>query len=299
MGPFAFRVQSRCREVLRNIIVSSLTLSFLTLSGCSREQGPVETTQEALAVATSDSPEKLWDFLPESYQSQLNNGVRGLGTKIDPEMYDAVFDFAGYVADRVEVNRKAILARPDFIDLNADESARARILDSAVSLVRTLKQSEIGSAKRIKSANGKAFMKQVAPVATHLMDSFSLPLSRIEMKAVKVTLDKVEGDTATVILKIDGEPNRRGERTTLDLVKVEGKWIPKLLKVNWPQAMSGLASVALQAQGLNVHKPQVIPALTLARGTVDSVLISGALPQIDMQKLIQAGASKFEVFNQL
>jgi hypothetical protein len=78
------------------------------------------------------------------------------------------------------------------------------------------------------STTGADFMEHMTALAA-VSDQAEFKNSMAEYKAAKFTLVKVEGDKATINVEV---PNQQIE--PVEMVKVEGKWIPQELADVWP-----------------------------------------------------------------
>ena len=262
----------------------------LALSACSREQGPSETVEQAMKSLSKNAPQEIWEQLPKSYQSEINDGVRKIGERLDTALVSAVTDFVTFVADTLEKNREKLLESPDIARLSGDTKLRGEVFDSTIACVRDIAKSEISSTARMKAFDGGAFMKQLAGASSKFAGAVSklqpgdtYNKQREHFAKAKVNLIAQTDSTATVELEVPELPKRK-----VELVKVEGKWIPKELQSNWSSIKDGLAKAEQQVDALNKQKDQVIPALTMGRAMVEASIMSGKIPPIGLSQFTRA-----------
>jgi len=219
------------------------------------QQGPPETADKAvLAVAEGlkeNHPEAVWDFLPESYQHDLDDLVRTFAQRMDPELWNKSFT----------VLRKLVVV------LKTKKAFLAADMTSTAGLVEILLEGDIGDLEKLKSFDGHRFL---AGTGARLFAQLRtlIPNLDAQFDFKKVTLIKSKGDTATLELKTDMETIER------DFVRVEGKWIPKDLAEGWlDQIGNARARLSiLSPDNLAATKPQIMSMLVAADEVLDRLI---------------------------
>lgn len=279
-------------------IFATALLATGVLGGCSRgggEKGPDETLEHAMRSVADQKPEELWNLMPAGYQEQVNTRVRAIGGKVDGEIVKGVFEFVNFVGQRLQENRAKLLESPDIQKLHPDAAIRTAVYDSVVDLVKTVGTSELSSVDRIKSFDGGKFIAQVGGAGMRVAEAVGKtqpenPFAKFreQAKSVDVKLVKQDGETATVEYDVPG----KNEKKTVELAKVEGRWIPVEMKAEWPKVIESLGQAEQQVAMLNSQKDQILPGLAMARGFVEAAMVSGqlglpGLPGGDPSQLMQ------------
>jgi hypothetical protein len=89
-----------------------------------------------------------------------------------------------------------------------------------------------------------------------------------KMKGAEIEVVKAEGDKATVKVSYPG-----GEEEISEMVKVEGKWLPKEMVDGWKEAMSSAKTQIAQIDPKTIAeaKPQIMGALAGVETALDQL----------------------------
>jgi hypothetical protein len=178
--------------------------------------------------------EVVWDALPATYQRDLNEIVHLAANRLNPEAWRWAQKIAGKSARLA----KASPFQNDFA--NADEPIEWNIrrLETVASLSdglakcgnEPLERSKTVDLGDVLRTNGRALL----PIITDLVGLLDagFPNALQQMLQVSVSLKEVAGDSA--ILEIE---NLQTNKTIMEFVRVEGKWIPRWLADEWAGAM--------------------------------------------------------------
>lgn len=271
---------------MRKLLPPLIITAALALSACSKEEGPAETVKDALQAFSKNDSTKIWEKLPTSYQSDINNGIRRIGARLDGEMVTAVVDFLKFVAERLEANRTKLLESPDVQRMSTDSAVRSALFDSAIVFVQKLTSGQLSSTERMKEFDGATFLSEISVAAANFSESVSkldpsgrLAKQREMLSKATITIVSETPDTAKVEIEIPEKPKQ-----SFELVKVEKRWIPKDLQSNWHTVTAALAKAEIQVDELNKMKPRIVPALTLGRGFVDSAITSGQIRPLGLSQ---------------
>lgn len=253
-----------------------LGLALLATTGaCKSDDGP-DAFVKASIKAVDGEPQAIWKALPESYQKDVQGLVSAFAEKMNAQVYDDGFRLAGKLVKVLETKKDFVLGHPQVQGVVKAEDV-SKGWDPAVRSLATLMASDIGTVEGLKKLDVEKFLAgpiaavmedllKAAEVAAAQMPSKGAPNladMRTQLRASKVTVEKVEGDQATVRIEIPGEKPEVEE-----MVKVEGKWIPKKLADAWPAAMvQAKAAVA----GMKIE-PAMVVQFNGLKGVVDPVL---------------------------
>tara|TARA_R110002111_G_scaffold168038_2_gene234038 strand:+ start:171899 stop:173164 length:1266 start_codon:yes stop_codon:yes gene_type:complete len=201
---------------------------------------PAESMQVMMDGISNQKLEAFWNFLPASYQKQLNDQSHELAAKMDPEMYDGIFNSGQRLTKLLKEKKEFILKNPTIKGLPVPQEKVDEFWEPTVNILSTIVNGEISSVEKLKtldfekflSNDGGVILKNVFAIS-ELIPSKEGQLSFAEkLKQTKVTLVSTEGDTAIVKIEAPGEVPR--EQT---MVKVEEKWIPDNLAKSWKTQM--------------------------------------------------------------
>uniref|UniRef100_UPI0026098CB9 hypothetical protein n=1 Tax=uncultured Gimesia sp. TaxID=1678688 RepID=UPI0026098CB9 len=234
------------------LLILAVTLPLL--SGCSKPAeesaqkpaqppkalGPDEAMRAMMDGVNNQQMEALWNFLPASYQGDVNGLVHEFAGKMDPEMYNGTFQTLQRVTKLLKDKKAYILKNQTLMGLPVPPEKVAEFWDPVVALINTLAQSDLSTLDKLKSFDGGKFLttsgNQMAKQVISISDL--LPKKEGELsfsektKQTKITLVSTEGDTAIIKMEVPG-----AEPTEEKMVKVEDKWIPKNLSDNWKSKM--------------------------------------------------------------
>ena len=228
---------------MKSSMFGLLMLTTLVSVGCGSQATP-DGAVKAIADGISRSqPQAAWDQLPPSYQKDVNQLVVKFAGKMDKELWDNGFKLAQKLLKVLKEKKQFILEIPplkaQLAQQGVDEKELTKNWNVVVDMFSTLVNSDISSLDKLKKFDVRKFlagpgaklMKQMSTLsALTKTDDFNKALK--EMKDVKVTLIKTEGDTATVKIQRGSQEPKEEQ-----MVKVEGKWIPKTIADQWKVKM--------------------------------------------------------------
>lgn len=273
-------------------LISCLTLLFIAgtfplLSGCgkSAEPGAQEAAESAKPLGPAESMTALidgvnnqqlqatWNFLPASYQTEVNGLAHEFAGKMDPEMYNGVFQTGQRIAKLLKDKKEYILKNQMLQGLPVPPEKIAQFWEPTVGILAAIVNSDLSSLDKLKSFDGGKFLtttgNQLAKNVVSLSDLIpvkegELSLSE-KMKQTKVTVVSTEGDTATIKIEAPGE-----EPKEQIMVKVEEKWIPKTLADNWKSKMEDARKqlADITPEKVTAQKEQVLAGLKQTNETL-------------------------------
>jgi hypothetical protein len=222
----------------------------------------------------ADNPRAAWDFLPASYQKDVNGLVHEFAGKMDAELWSRSFGTLRQVVHVLKTKKEFILSNPA---LQGAEDAPgplppgaaedlAKNWDGILNVLNTLLTSEISDLEKLKTADmgdfvgttGGSLMKQIGTLSKAAPgDPFESGF-KAKLAAAKATVISSEGDKALVRLESPDEESKE-----VELVRVEGKWIPKDMADGWEEGMSEARAslAALDPKAMAAQKEQVLAVL--------------------------------------
>jgi len=258
------------------------------------QDGPESVITTPIKALEEKNPKLLWNMLPTSYQSDINDLMQEFAKNMDAELWDAGVEFLGEAGELLEA-QKGILAK---MGAESDPTMNAKEAEQAMEMlaeaIKKLVDSEFGSLDKMKSID----LGKVAD--TFGKDILNLvgvnPFLIAALKEIKVEVVSQNGDSATVKISglpkaelselqsglppgIPGLPGGLEGAPILDiaafeneeqkLTKVEGKWVPADLVEGWKagiaetkQGMSELGNIPTEdKKGVIMMLKGMTPAL--------------------------------------
>jgi hypothetical protein len=229
----------------------------------------------------------VWDALPASYQSDVNDIVHTFAENMDAELWNSGATFAQKAVRVLKEKKSFVIAS---LMANAPVPANQATIDSnwdpVVDVLATLVNSEIADLQKLKTMDIGAFLNGTGrSIATQLAaiakaaeaeglspDQFpGVPVDEMPMpnlSKAKITTVQSDGDTATIRID-DGEKVEEHE-----VVRVDGKWLPKEMVDGWPEAMAQakLALTTNMPGALQQGKILILPMMQQLEIVLDQLL---------------------------
>lgn len=248
------------------------------LAACTKAPPPPPAEPDAAlkAMAQSLADKKvgeLWHTLPPSYQKDVNDLVHEFAAKVDKEVYDKSLGAAGKLVNILKEKKDFILGHPMLAAgmVNLDEAKKSWdsvvgvlqiVLDSEVRSVDSLKTVDVG---KFLASTGNRVMEKAAEISKLTPDD-ALGENLSKLGKIETEVVSSSETVARVKFTVPGEPSEEH-----DLVKIEGRWVPKDLVDEWAGMMQE-AREALSALGPGENKAQTLMMLNMAHGALDGIL---------------------------
>ena len=239
-------------------------------------EGPESFVTTPLKALEEKNPKLIWDMLPASYQKDLNGLVQTFANEMDAELWDAGAGLLGGIGELLRTKKDLIAGMLSEMD-EAGEIPLSEItsgLEMAWTLLDKLAKSDLGSLNKLRTVDlgnvadtfGRDMMKLIedSAKAAGEADPFGLET----LRSIKVEV--VSEDDSNATIKVSGLPEAFDfgsltelpgglppglpglpdldelpfadftdfENGELEVVKVEGKWVPKEIADGWDDAMS-------------------------------------------------------------
>jgi hypothetical protein len=226
----------------------------------------------------------VWDALPASYQKDVNDVVHTFATNMDTELWTKGVGILAKATQVLKTKKKFILAHPALENAPVPKDKLEASWDNVVAVLEIVVKSEIADLSKLKTVDvgaflggsGKQIVEKVVAIAK-AAEAGSLPVEDfpgIPVDAVaglagaKIGSSKVDGDQATLSIE------KEGKTEEVQLVRVEGKWLPKEMVAEWAgsvaKAKEALASEMKPA--LEKNKMGVLIPMGIAEGVLDQLL---------------------------
>ncbi len=155
-------------------VALGLTASALIFTACgqSTEEGaapagvtipdaPDAAIQTVITEFAQGNGGIIWQAMPSTYQTDVNDLLHLAGSKLDAEIYDKSFATIARLADVVEQQQAFILGSSFMEGRSVEEMAQLEAaLPSVVGIVNTLTTSELASTAGLANFDGQAFLIQ-------------------------------------------------------------------------------------------------------------------------------------------
>ena len=250
------------------------------------EEGPESFVTTPLKALEEKNPKLIWDMLPASYQKDLNGLVQAFAKEMDAELWDAGAGLLGGIGELLRTKKDLIAGMLSEMD-EAGEIPLSEItsgLEMAGTLLDKLAKSDLGSLNKLRTVDlgnvadtfGRDMMKLIGDSAKAAGEAD--PFGLETLRGIKVEVVSEDGSSATI--KVSGLPEAFDfesltelpgglppglpglpdldelpfadftdfENGELEVVKVEGKWVPKELADGWEDGISA-AKVGMGAVG--------------------------------------------------
>ena len=306
------------------------------------EEGPESFVTTPLKALEEKNPKLIWDMLPASYQKDLNGLVQTFAKEMDAELWDAGFELVGGIGELLTEKKELIAEMLSEMDESGEVpmSVITSGLEMAGTLLDKLTKSDLGSLNKLRTVDlgnvadtfGRDLMKLIedSAKAAGEADPFGLEM----LRGIKVEVVSEDGNSATI--KVSGLPEASDfgaltglpsalppglpglpdlgelpfadftdfENGELEVVKIEGKWIPKEIADGWEDAMSdakgGMSGVGEMA---DEDKQMALGVIKAINGSLTGIKkaktpeqFQMALMQAAMGAMMGAGGGGFGEF---
>jgi hypothetical protein len=195
--------------------------------------GTVRAVAEGIA---SGHPEVLWQALPPSYQTDLNELTRLVADTVDPQLWDAAFATGRRAAAILAVKKDIILASSTLQQSGAVGDDLDSGWDAAVAVLDAVCSSEISTTAGLKTVDWERYLATTgADIVERARsaggDDGNSPVD--DLRRTRIEVVSVDGDHAVVRMTVPDEQPRDQE-----LVRVEGRWVPKEMADGWDTRMA-------------------------------------------------------------
>ena len=216
--------------------------------------------QETLVAFQTGRIDNAFEFLPESYQADVESIVHLFAEKMDPELWSKCFELLTKVANVMKTNKSLILN----LDILKQQAARIDSIkphwDGIAAGIYDLATSEVADVENLKHCD----MKRLLVSASGLLNGMPLP----KFGDVSVTTVTSDAETATLSYR----ESKNAESKEVEFVKVQGKWLPKSLANGWSAGIEGIKSRLASLPGLiAVVKPQAMQQFEVVAGSLDKM----------------------------
>jgi len=264
-------------------------LMGLLLGGCAKDTPKTPKTPSA-AIQTitqglnEGKPAVVWEAMPTSYQTDVTGLAHEFAANMDAEIYDKDFGILGKVTNVLKTKRDFFLNSALTKNAPIDNEKLTTNWNALVDLFTAITGSELNKLENLKTIDiGKFLQEDGTKIFSKLRTVASmLPQEGNPMDifaGMEVEPVQSEGDSATVKISVPGE-----EPQEIEMMKVEGKWIPKDMAEDWSNMITaGKASLEDMTQNaLAENKPKVVAMMAGVEAAIDQLAQSKTQQEFDM-----------------
>lgn len=242
-------------------------------------QDPVTAVKTTLTAVEEGRLDQAYDFLPNSYQQDVDTLIQTFARKMDPDLWKGMVSVLEKTAEVLSTKQKFVMPVVQQFAPGGpgnDPQAERKLAENWDSLVQALEllvQSDLGDLERLKRASSRQFLgttgRRVFALLQPLDAAGANQLS--ELGQVSVTLAGNDGEYP-VVVQIQG-PND-ATPTEHEFVRVDGHWIPKSLAEQWPKSIRALQDQLdrMTPGQFAVQKPKALEHLKAIELTLDDML---------------------------
>ncbi len=263
-----------------------IMLLGLLLGGCAKNTPqPPETPSSAIQAISQGlnegEPAVVWEAMPASYQTDVTGLAHAFATNMDAEIYDKTFGILGKVTNVLKTKRDFFLNSALAKNAPIDNEKLTTNWNALVDLFTAITGSELNKLENLKTIDiGKFLQEDGSKIFSEFRTVASIqkgnPLDMFANIEVEPILS--DGDSATVKVTAPGE-----EEAEIDMIKVEGKWIPKDMAEGWSHMITdGKASLEdMNQNALAENKPMVIAMMAGVEAAIDQLAESETQQEFD------------------
>ena len=240
------------------------------------DDAPAVALQQMFDGLANGQPVALWNTLPASHQKDLNNLAKSAIDSIDPQVRVKFFMVLNRVstvlAEKKALILPALRALPEASEPDSPLIGLVANYDNVVALADTLSKSELANPAwqqnpdlgALLAGSGALMMDQGMVLGR--MISKDNPMAQLsELKGARVSMGAPLGTNQVVIIT-----TRRTVATNL-VLKVDGKWLPASVVLNWAPTMRQLQT-QMAGKPMNARtKKSAIRGLDVLGGALLSI----------------------------
>ncbi len=269
----------------------ALVLTLL-ISGCANDATSsaappaIPDSPDGTVVAIAENlalyrPEILWEALPESYQTDINEITQLFAAKMDPEIYDRGLALVGRAVEVLQEKQELILASNSATALPADAAKVEMGMTSSLTVMQMILGSEVSTLAGLGAIDWQQFLSTTGSQVLEYADSVEAEEGEDPFAEINsLTVETVEATDDTATLRIS---SANQEPEDVEMVRVEGRWVPKDIAEEWDSnvadAREGLE--ALTPEKMAELKGQAAFGLAMAEGIIEQVAVVESAEEFD------------------
>ena len=239
-------------------------------------------TIEVIALKLADNhPEILWEAMPESYRTDINELTALFAAKMDPELYDRSMALALNFVDVIQSKQDIILASNTVAGTGVDVAEIEARMGPSLEITRTFFASEVSTLAGLAAIDWQQYL---AGTVAQLMAQADA-IEAVEGEDPFLLLDTLEvevleeqGDTALLMITAEGQ-----EPEEVALTRVEDRWVPTEVAEQWDakvaEARTNLEEIT--PEKMQEMNGQAMFGLAMAEGFVTQLATIETVEEFD------------------
>lgn len=274
------------KRMASTIGIVLLTLGCIQTADTAGAGTTLPDTPDGTVVAVAQNlvnhhPEIVWAALPESYRADINEITSTFAEKMDPEVYDQVMALANRAVEVLQQKKDLILASEAFESAQTDPEEFDSSMTAGIAVAHTLLSSEISTLAGLSAINWQQFLATTGKTLMDQAEEIDIeegedPMADLETLEVE-TLE-IGDDTAKLrLVTADDEPEE------VDMVRVEGRWVPAEMAAKWPEAMAEARQKLdeMTPEKVAEMKGQALMGLAMAEGVIEQIAATETVEELD------------------
>jgi hypothetical protein len=274
------------KRLASTIGVVLLTLGCVQAADTAASGTTLPDTPDGTVVAVAQKlvdhhPEIVWEALPESYRADINELTSTFAERMDPEVYDQVMALANRAVEVLQQKKDLILASEAFASAEIDPEEFDSSMTGGIAVAQTLLSSEISTLAGLGAINWQQYLATTGRTLMDLAGEIKIeegedPMADLETLEVEIL--ETGDDTAKLrVVTADDEPEE------IDLVRVEGRWVPAEMAAKWPEAMAAARQRLdeMTPEKVAEMKGQALMGLAMAEGVIEQIATTETVEELD------------------
>lgn len=232
-----------------------------------------EAVQQTLNAVKAGRLDQAFDFLPASYQKDVDSVVQDFASRMDAELWDQAFKTLQKGVKVLQEKKALILQAAQQPGMDAEFAELDKNWKGLTDALNTLFGGDLANIEKLKTAQTKQLLQNTGnPLFSQLqaLSSVAGPNPLEQLAEVKVT--QVGEHDGVVTLSIQSPDRDDAEET--EFRQIEGKWIPVKLADSWQESIESAKAQleVLSPEAIAAQKPQLTQLLKTLDGSFDQML---------------------------
>jgi hypothetical protein len=270
-------------------------LAFAIIAACGGQtiatadqipSSPDGTVRFVAEKVADGHPEVVWEALPETYQTDINDLTHLFATKVDQEVWDKSFSLLRKTTVVLQDKKDLFLGSQLLAMAKDKQDEIAGNWDTATVVLSTLVNSDLGNLKSLETIDWGHFMATTgaqlmqvakeASAATEDNDYEEDFLAKVEGLQVEV-LENADGMAKLKITAPDEEPEE------VEMTQVEGRWVPSDMAQDWDKNVAEAREKLekITPETIAQQKMQIMMMVGMAEAFVDQVAQAKTSEELD------------------
>ncbi len=274
------------------LILSILVIVFISgYSKSAAAKTPDKVVETVIQGLSKNEPQILWNVMPESYQKNVHELLSDFAAKMDKDIWNKTFQLIRKIITILETKKDLILTGDMVNKAPVDIKQISENWGSFVSILEIIVKSELGDLEKIRKLDIEKFL---AGTVSDLMKKAS-DLSKLgkedkynkeldKLTRIKTSIIKTENEEITIKIEAPDE-----EPKIVVFIKVDHKWIPKVLADQWKEKISEIKKALSKAsEKISIEEKQKFLGMIKSfDGILDQIL--AAKTKEDLEPIIGQG----------